>query len=285
VRLTGSGAQLIARARAIAAGHEPAAPLRPAVTLLMLADGASGPIVYLLRRRRSLAFAGGMLVFPGGAVEDRDCSFPADRLDAGGLERIADAFGADLAHARCRIVALVREVAEETGLLLTRGGPAARLLSDDERRALAEGDINLSDVIEQLQQPQAGPSDLAPESLVPWAHWVTPRFETRRFDAWFLATDVTGAPDLVADTGEADGGIWVTAEEVLRQQRQGEVRMLPPTIAALASLAEAGTVREALAHPPVVRRRAPGWVERDSSFQLILEDDPDYPGEDPKEGS
>jgi 8-oxo-dGTP pyrophosphatase MutT (NUDIX family) len=56
------------------------APL-PAATVLLLRDGPRGIEVLMQRRRASLAFLGGMWVFPGGRHE------PGDR-DPAVLERI-----------------------------------------------------------------------------------------------------------------------------------------------------------------------------------------------------
>jgi len=71
---------------------------RASSTVVLLRDTGQGPEVLLLRRNRALAFAGGMWVFPGGAVDAQD------RQAADG-----DEFGA----AR---IAAAREAVEECGL-------------------------------------------------------------------------------------------------------------------------------------------------------------------------
>ena len=80
----------------------------PAATVILARDGAVGPEVLMVRRSSSLAFAGGMWVFPGGRVdpEDWDTVAPAD----------------DLAAARR---AGAREVAEEAGLVVDPAGLVA----------------------------------------------------------------------------------------------------------------------------------------------------------------
>ena len=63
---------LVEQAQAYAAGTaEPAEP-RDAATVVLLRASDAGPEVYLLRRQTSMAFAGGMCVFPGGGVDERD---------------------------------------------------------------------------------------------------------------------------------------------------------------------------------------------------------------------
>src|SRR3954464_8096683 len=58
--------------RALAAGDATAAEPRHASTVVLLRDRPDGMRAYLLRRTRTMAFAAGMYVFPGGSVDPRD---------------------------------------------------------------------------------------------------------------------------------------------------------------------------------------------------------------------
>jgi 8-oxo-dGTP pyrophosphatase MutT (NUDIX family) len=62
-------------------GGEPAGPV-PAATVVLLRDGATGLETLMVLRASSLAFAGGMWVFPGGRVDpgDREPARPDDAL-------------------------------------------------------------------------------------------------------------------------------------------------------------------------------------------------------------
>ncbi|UNO40702.1 NUDIX hydrolase [Streptomyces sp. MST-110588] len=61
------------RIRALTKGElTPAAPRRAATVLLLRDTDAGGPAVHMLRRRASMAFAGGAYAYPGGAVDPRD---------------------------------------------------------------------------------------------------------------------------------------------------------------------------------------------------------------------
>lgn len=73
-----------------------------AATVVLLRDAPGGVEVLLMRRNRSLRFAGGMWVFPGGRVDAQD-------------HRADDPRPTDLAAARR---AAVRETHEEAGLIL-----------------------------------------------------------------------------------------------------------------------------------------------------------------------
>jgi 8-oxo-dGTP pyrophosphatase MutT (NUDIX family) len=66
------------RAERIAHGLEAPeyVPVRDAATIALLRDGSDGLEVFLMRRQRSMAFAAGMHVYPGGAVEAADSQVP-----------------------------------------------------------------------------------------------------------------------------------------------------------------------------------------------------------------
>jgi len=102
---------LLAKAREYAAGERVPAVPRDAATVLLLRDGADGPEVHVMVRHRGMAFAGGMLAFPGGGVEPTDhADLPADWPARLGVapELAAAVVGAAL-----------REVEEEAGVVLT----------------------------------------------------------------------------------------------------------------------------------------------------------------------
>jgi 8-oxo-dGTP pyrophosphatase MutT (NUDIX family) len=72
--------------------------LRSAATVILIRDGEAGPEVLMLKRNKALLFAGGVWVFPGGAMDAEDWQA------AGGDET------------RAARVAAAREAKEEAGL-------------------------------------------------------------------------------------------------------------------------------------------------------------------------
>src|SRR6059058_4861778 len=68
--------EMAEHARAISQGTVTAAEPRHAATVVLLRDGSAGIEAYLLRRQKTMAFAAGMYVFPGGSVDPRDASLP-----------------------------------------------------------------------------------------------------------------------------------------------------------------------------------------------------------------
>ena len=115
---------LLSRARAwFAAGAPEVAAPRPAATVMLVRDGASGPEVYVQRRVATMAFAASMVVFPGGRVDPADHS-----LDPGtaGLADLADHLGVPVGEAAPYAAAAVREVEEECGVRVTVAGLRGR---------------------------------------------------------------------------------------------------------------------------------------------------------------
>src|SRR3954471_8035110 len=60
------------RIRALADGSLTPVEPRRAATVMLLRDTDAGPAVHMLRRRTSMAFAGGAYAYPGGGVDPRD---------------------------------------------------------------------------------------------------------------------------------------------------------------------------------------------------------------------
>ena len=94
------------------AGEIPA--LVPAATVVVLRDGADGLEVLMVRRSSSLAFAGGMWVFPGGRLD------PDDHRRAGTTPPDPDADPDELLAAARHAAA--REAAEEAGIAVDPTG-------------------------------------------------------------------------------------------------------------------------------------------------------------------
>src|SRR6476620_9532337 len=105
----------------------PVTPKR-AATVMLLKDTDTGPVVHLLRRRASMAFAGGAYAYPGGSVDPRDerGSRSWAGPDAGAW---AERLGCPPAVAQAVVCAAVREMFEESGVLLA--GPDTRSVVAD----------------------------------------------------------------------------------------------------------------------------------------------------------
>jgi 8-oxo-dGTP pyrophosphatase MutT (NUDIX family) len=224
----------------------PVAP-KDAATVMLLRDGASGLEVFLLRRVAQMAFAGGMTVYPGGAVDqlDDDASITASSWAGPAPQWWARRFGCDVALARALVCAAVRETFEESGVLLA-GPDASRVVADasryaGERAALVARELSLARFL-------AGSGlVLRADLLRPWANWVTPAGERRRYDTRFMLAELPAGQHADGHTTEAVEAAWCRPGDALADRSAGRRWLMPPTWYTLAELAEFGAVADALA--------------------------------------
>ncbi|NML52187.1 NUDIX hydrolase [Streptomyces sp. R302] len=234
------------RIRALAAGELVPVTPRRAATVLLLRDAEGGPEVHMLRRRASMAFAGGAYAYPGGGVDPRD-EQPV-RWAGPPLEEWAERLGLDEpAQAQAVVCAAVRETFEEAGVLLA-GETADTVVGDTtgedwerDRQALVARELSFADFLDR--RGLALRSDL----LGAWARWITPEFEQRRYDTWFFVAALPAGQRTRDVSGEADRTVWTRPADAADGYDRGELTMMPPTIATLRSVQPCATAAEALA--------------------------------------
>ena len=270
--------ELFERARLMRDGLITAVGTRDAATVALLRDSPAGPEVYLLRRVRGMAFAGGMHVFPGGSVDPADAE--ADLAWVGPpAADWARAFGCPEPLARALVCAAVRETFEESGVLLagpaSASGQTASVLADvstdeweAERVALEAREQSLSQLL--VRRSLVLRADL----LRPLAHWITPEVEAKRFDTRFFLARMPAGQVCREVGGEADQRAWLRPADALEQG----LRMLPPTAVALGDLAAHGDVEAALSAERTISPVLPKLVVgADDQVAFLLPGDAGYP--------
>lgn len=236
----------------------------------------------LLERHARANWLGGAWVFPGGRVDDGDRDAMWSDSALGQVELAAAWPGADFAWLRDHAVAAVRELFEETGLLLCdrvvdvregrdvmRAGPGR---IGDERRLLLEGLASFAEICRKRRWR------LRLDLLVPFVRWITPEAERRRFDTvFFFAEAPPDAPETHA--AEVAGHAWITARDATDRFARDDMAFAPPTLRTLEDLAGCATVGEAMAWARTVPRLviAPRPHEDDAGRWLLLPGDPLYP--------
>lgn len=224
---------------------------------MLIRDADGGIEVFMMRRTTKAAFAGGMYVFPGGAVDAEDSSFE---------------------------IAAIRECFEEAGVLLARDRTGSYLRFDDpdlaERFTKYRHDVHegRSSMTRVLLDEGLSPST---DELHWVSHWVTPFGEIRRFDTRFFVTATPEEQEPLHDDKELDDSLWVTPSSALSRSRQGELLMLPPTTVNLQFLADhssvdsvlrsAGSMGEPSRVLPKVRWKPDGRMDA-----LLMPGDPGY---------
>lgn len=249
-------------------GQTPVAP-HLAATMLLLRDGPEGVEVLMVLRHRRIAFAGGALVYPGGRVDADDMA-------------LARESGAPAEDAATRIAA-IRETFEEGGVLLARPRGESGLVSGERLRglgpsrlALGRGETGFPALLarEGLEH--------APDLLVPFAHWVTPRALPKRFDTHFF---VALAPlDQIAahDGGETVESVWIRPRAALDAAEAGTRKLMFPTrmtLLRLATESSALAVLERARTRPVTRVEPEIMPSDGEGITLRIPADAGYGGE------
>jgi 8-oxo-dGTP pyrophosphatase MutT (NUDIX family) len=240
---------MVEQARRFAADNEQPAEARLASTVVLVRPAGSGYEAFAIERVATMAFAAGMYAFPGGAVDPRD--FPGDRstvsveTEWAGPSPAAWAtrLGLDEGQAMAVLYAAVREVFEESGVLLAGKDPTSVVgdVSGDDweaaRVALIERRVGFAELL--AERGLVPRTDL----LAPWSRWVTPEFEPRRYDTYFFVAVLPTGQRTRDVGGEAAHTRWARPEELF----DGSLPMLPPTRSTLRQIGRYETVDALLA--------------------------------------
>lgn len=221
-------------------------PVRPAATVMLVRDGERGVEVFLMRRHRAMEFVGGVIVFPGGGVDDRDRNADID-WHGPPPSWWAQRFGVDEDLALALVCAAARETFEESGVLFAGASGDPDLIVDDAsvyrdaRLALADNTLSFGDFLRREGLM------LRADLLRPWANWITPEEErTRRYDTFFFVAALPEGQRADGENTESDRVGWATPERALDDFAAKRTFLLPPTWTQLDSLA-GKTVAEVLA--------------------------------------
>ena len=244
------------------------APVEPrAASTIVLARDASDADnafeVLLLKRPSTSRFAAGAYVFPGGTIDPGDAE---PRLSA----RLPDIAPETEPAA---VFAALRELFEETGLLLTTERPDAEELAHM-RRELLDNSLSFGTMLEE--------HDLSFGSLdvCYFARWITPAKFARRYDTRFFVTALPAdqfefEPDL---TDEIDDFVWLTPARAVELFGCGRLPMLFPTRVTLQDLVEFSSVEEMVTtfHDRRIEPLTPRLLIRENSIRPVLPGDPEY---------
>jgi len=189
---------------------------RLAASVVLVRDGVDGTETYLGYRSGKSPL--GTIAFPGGSLDEADYENvpwfgPAAGKWAGilGVE--------DHQQARAFVSAAIRELFEETGILLA-GQDEASLVeggnSEEWMRARQLVSEQESSFPELLERWGLG---LRTDLLRPLSRWISPDFAHRRFDTrYFAATQPVNQQPVLLE-GKGVWGSWVSAERVIAERQ------------------------------------------------------------------
>lgn len=250
----------------------PVTPRLAAATTLMRERARGGVEVFMVRRHVQSEFVPDVYVFPGGSVQASDIA--AER--APGLCAESADSGAMLG-AGFRAAA-IRELFEEAGALIARrDGSPLRVTEDDLPRFKAYRD-RLNSRAGTLQGiVEAEGLTLATDTLLRWAHWITPEAWPKRFDTHFFLVETPDGQEPAHDALEVTQSAWVTPEEALGRFERGDFPIVFATIHQLHELTGIASIAEARARftgktPHTIMPRI---VKRDGADVILMPGEPD----------
>jgi len=253
-------------------------PAQAAATVVLLraggGDGPEGaPELLLIERARSMGFAGGMCVFPGGKVDDGDLAIARNPKWTRGFDGLSDADAAGR-------VASARETFEEAGVVLSTGPALDATTRHDWRRRLnLANDHDESKRYAEILDATGHVLDAA--ALLPFSHWIPPMAHgvAKRFDTLFYLARLPEGEVMTPDGREAVTAHWSTAAAALTRADNKEIGVIFPTRRNLERLAQYTSVDAlwaATAARPL-RMINPAIVTRDDGMYLTIPTDADYP--------
>jgi ribonuclease/clavin/mitogillin len=181
--------------------------------------------VFVVQRARSLRFFGGFLAFPGGKVHDTDALVPVTGAIGG---------SGDPESQRVRRVAAVRELFEETGVLLARTTQGDFPRSDADLEECRRELMKHPRVFGRMLSERG--LSIRAEDLTPVGNLVTPSFAPVRFDTSFFLAMWPPNQEAVVWPGELEEGEWAPATQVLETWRRGASLISPPTLMILEAM-------------------------------------------------
>ena len=259
---------------------EPVVP-KPAATVLLVRDDPNPPPgraplpVFLQRRVAGMAFAGGMTVFPGGGVDASDVPDPA-RWSGPTPAQWGERLACDATLAGGLVQAAVRETFEECGVLLA--GPTADTVVADTtgygqaRQALVDREYSFAQFLTREQLV------LRADLVRPWANWVTPPEEPRRYDTRFFVAALPEGQRADGVTTEASDAGWQTPADAVADWREGRRGLLPPTWVTLTELGAHADVAGALDEERAIDVVVPRVIRDGDVLRVVLPGDERYPG-------
>jgi 8-oxo-dGTP pyrophosphatase MutT (NUDIX family) len=266
------------------ADREPVPP-KDAATLVLVRsaqesaqESGSGIEVFCVERNKKSRFMGGAIVFPGGKLDGSDVLAEwtplttPPRLPARGTVP----FTSSDAHFRSLAIAGARETLEEAAILHVHDGR----VTQDDLFALRKELETVPDALRAFLAKRHLRLDLG--ALHPFARWITPEAESRRFDARFFVAIAPEGQTGFHDEHETMASFWASPAEVLRRFEAGEVQLMPPTHRTIAMLADCTTTAAVLAMAdascldPICPRLVPHKDAAGETMALVLPGDPEH---------
>lgn len=259
--------------------HVPVTPVPAASVILLRETEANGVELFMARRHIKSDFAPDVYVFPGGKADAGD-AIPGNHVSMPELPTLRDRHEPALGW-RAIFMAAIRELFEETGLLLARTADGQWIqestgIGPEEigrlRAAVRAGDLSMAQLSEQ-----SGVS-FAADDLKIFANWITPEVLTRRFDTFFFLAQMPHVSEArLADELELTHAVWIKPSKGLERFKAGEFPLVYATERLLEQLARYSSIQElwqAFLKP--IETISPRWYLKDGERVFVIPGDEGY---------
>jgi 8-oxo-dGTP pyrophosphatase MutT (NUDIX family) len=117
------------------------------------------------------------------------------------------------------------------------------------------------------------------DDLHPFAHWVTPAIETRRYDTRFFLARMPAGQHAKHDEGETTALEWLSPQAAIEKFQRRELLLPPPTWTSIRQLATRTSIADVFewARSRKIVRVMPGWIKSETETMLTLPGDPLHP--------
>ncbi|CAI5438640.1 unnamed protein product [Caenorhabditis angaria] len=164
--------------------------------------------ILMLKRGNTASFMPNSMVFPGGIVEKSDAKF-------GEQYRIA----------------AIRELFEESGVLLTKNGFETSDGNEDLKKIKMDI-VKNSDIFENFK------NKIDADQLIEWDTFLTPATNPKRFFTKFFVALVEDEPQIDLCTSEMSEYVWVDPLECVKNAFDGKFTLPPPQVYELTRLSQ-----------------------------------------------
>jgi 8-oxo-dGTP pyrophosphatase MutT (NUDIX family) len=257
-------------------------PAKPSATIVLIREGADDPEILMVRRRAGDAF-GDSYTFPGGVVDADESAAHAfcqgKTAEHADIELNLTSGGLDYYSAA------VRELFEETGVLLARDPRGVWAFSDDTnsetRLRELRGELN-DGALPWAELLRTHDLCVACDALRYFSFWETPVRLPKRWATRFFLAEVPPGQDAEHDGNELTDSCWMTASDVLQSARDGDMQLIYPTYSTLKEIRNLNSTNDivswAKSHTQSgIDEVLPAIVDSGSGKTVVLPGDARYP--------
>ncbi len=206
----------------------------------------------MVRRHPASRFVADSYVFPGGCLDEDDCSDEMEGFCTGLDQKHARLVIRDMVPPEFSLaawIAGIRETFEEVGILMAydwRGCPVSlesgeiRERISGYRKELYTGRMKFQDILRKEKLT------LSTDRLHYYSHWITPEPLPLRYDVRFFVAEAPQNQKALHDGFELTDHVWITPQEALVSYREKRFNMVLPTIMTMKELCNFDKVDEVI---------------------------------------